>query len=83
LDIKCIEIIDLDVQQKVLNEIKNIKNNYHTLCPELKSINIEHKPILFAKHIIHLKSWVFLGKRLLKIYDNMFENYEHSVNIIF
>lgn len=79
LDIECTEI-NLHIKQKVLNDIKSIKNN-HKLCSGLKCI--KPKPTLFAKHIRLLKNWVFVGKWLLQIYDYIFENFEHSVIIIF
>lgn len=83
LDVKCIETIDSDIKQRVLNEIKNIKTNDRTLCSGLKPINIKCKPLLYARHITCLRSWTFLGKWLLQIYENIFENYEHSVIVIF
>lgn len=43
---------------------------------------METKPILYAKPLA-FKSWDLLGKWLIQIYDHIFENYEHSVIIIF
>lgn len=80
LDIKCTELIEEDIKKRVLIEIEDIKTNDPTLCLRKISSNIECKPVLYAKPLT-LKNWHHLGKWLLKIYDYMFENYEHSVII--
>lgn len=78
LDIKCTEIIDKNIQQRILDDIEDIKKNDPTLCLENTSSNKECKPVLYAKPFV-FKSWDQLGKWLLKIYDHIFENYDHSV----
>lgn len=78
LDIKSPEIINKDIQQRVLDDIEDIKKNDPTLCLEKISLNQEWKPVLYAKPFV-LKNWDQLGKWLLKIYDHLFENYDHSV----
>lgn len=78
LDITCDEIIDTNMQQKILNDIEDIKKNDPTLCLEKSCKNMECKPKLYAKPLV-FKSWVQLGKWLLTIYDHMFESYEHSL----
>lgn len=78
LDIECTEIINEDLQQRVINEIEDVKKNDPVLCIEKTCVNKESKPVLYAKSLA-FKSWHQLGKWLLKIYDHMFENYDHSV----
>ncbi|XP_027850821.2 calcineurin-binding protein cabin-1-like [Aphis gossypii] len=78
LDITCTEIIDTNIQQKILDEIEDIKKNDPTLCLGKLSKSMECKPMLYAKSL-EFKSWEQLGKWLLTIYDHMFENYEHSL----
>lgn len=80
LDIKCTELINNDLQQKILDEIQNFKNNDPLLCLK-KTSHVENKPTLYAKHFA-FKSWSHLGSWLLQIYDHMFENFDHSVIII-
>jgi len=72
------EVIEKDIQQKVLDEIEDIKKNDLTLCLRKTFINKEHKPKLCAKPL-EFKSLGHLGRWLLQIYDHMFEDYEHSV----
>lgn len=78
LDITCTEIIDKDLQKRVLDDIEDIKKNDPTLRLEKTSLNVKCKPVLYAKPFV-FKSWVELGKWLLKMYDHLFENYDHSV----
>lgn len=80
LDVKCTETIDENVQQKILNEIEDVKKNDPTLCFGKSSVNIECKPVLCAKPL-EFKGLDQLGKWLINIYDNLFENYEHAVTI--
>jgi len=82
LDITCAEIIDTNIQQKILDEIEDVKKNDPTLCLGKSSKNMECKPELFARPLM-FKSWDQLGKWLLTIYDHMFESYEHSVIIAY
>lgn len=81
LDIEYTEIINADIQQKILDEIENIKENDPTLH-KLRLIKEICKPVLYANPL-EFKSWDHLGKWLLNIYDNLFKNFEHSVIIIF
>lgn len=81
LDIEYTDMINEDVQQKILDEIENIKENDPTLH-KLKIINVMCKPVLYANPL-KFTSWNHLGKWLLNIYDNLFNNFEHSVIQIF
>lgn len=81
LDIDCTDIINEDVQKRILDEIEDIKKNDLSLCLGQLSVDLECKPVLCAKPTT-FKSWDHLGKWLLKIYDHMFENYDHSVSRI-
>lgn len=78
LDIICTEIIDKDIQQRVLDDIEDIKKNDPTLRLEKTSLSVQCQPVLYAKSFT-FKSWAELGKWLLKMYDHLFENYDHSV----
>lgn len=82
LDVKCTDTIDENIQQKVLNEIEDVKRNDPTLCFGKSSLNTECKPILCTKPF-EFKSLNQLGKWLIHIYDNLFNNYEHGVIILF
>jgi len=42
--------------------------------------NLDSKPTLYAKPLA-FKNWENLGGWLIQIYDNIFENYDHSVTI--
>ncbi|VVC42534.1 Hypothetical protein CINCED_3A009963 [Cinara cedri] len=77
LDIECTEMINNDVQQKILNEIESIKKN-DPMLQKYKAIKKSCKSVLYANPL-EFKSWGHLGKWLLNIYDNLFENFEHSL----
>lgn len=78
LDIEYTEVMNENVQQKILDEIENIKKN----DPMLQKLVTKKtsKPVLYANPL-KFKSWDRLGKWLLHIYDNLFDNFEHSVII--
>lgn len=69
------------MQKRILDEIEDIKKNDPSLCLGKTSVDLECTPVLCAKPSI-FKSWDHLGKWLLKVYDHMFENYDHSVSRI-
>lgn len=82
MDVKCTEAIDENIQKKVLKEIEDVKKNDPTLSFGKPSLSIECKPVLYAKPL-KFKGLDQLGKWLINIYDNLFENYDHAVIIFF
>lgn len=77
LDVEYTDMINEEVQQKILDEIENIKENDPTLH-KLKIIKDMCKPVLYANPL-KFENWNHLGKWLLNIYDHLFNNFEHSV----
>jgi len=66
---------------KILNEVNDLRRNDPALRVTKASdryLDCKPTPSLYAKPLA-FKNWEHLGGWLLQIYDNIFENYDHSV----